>query len=157
MTWIRLESERSPPPAPTADNQPMIDAEYRVIREPQERAQWLWRARRAEPRPASRADLMPALKAAFGAALRPPSMLVPFWTIRVLLIILLWPVADLVRMTAVTLACLMILMRPFIQFFYVASFVAFCAMWSKIIGWKRAGLRPYRSPALLLLRCTKTT
>jgi uncharacterized membrane protein YqjE len=51
---------------------------------------------------------MPALKAASGAALRTPLMLVPFWTIRVLLIILLWPVADLVRMTAVTLACLMI-------------------------------------------------
>jgi hypothetical protein len=134
MTWIRLESERYPPPAPTTDDQPMIDAEYRVIHEPQERARWCWRARRAEPRLASRADLMPALKATFGAALRTPSMLVPFWTIRVLLIILLWPVADLVRMTAVTLACLMILMRPFIQFFYVASFVAFCAMWSKIIG-----------------------
>src|SRR3954467_14684111 len=54
--------------------------------------------------------------------------------IRVLLIILLWPVADLVWMTAVTLAFLMILMRPFIQFFSVASFVAFCALWSKIIG-----------------------
>ena len=27
MTWIRLESERYPPPAPTADDQPMIDAE----------------------------------------------------------------------------------------------------------------------------------
>ena len=61
-------------------------------------------------------------------------MLVPFWTIRVLLIILLWPVVYLVRMTAVTLACVMILMRPFIPFFYVASFVAFCALWSKIIG-----------------------
>ena len=58
-------------------------------------------------------------------------MLVPFWTIRVILIILLWPVAYLVRMTAVTLACVMILMRPFIPFFYVASFVAFCALWSK--------------------------
>jgi hypothetical protein len=46
-------------------------------------------------------------------------MLVPFWTIRVILIILLWPVADLVRMTVVTLACLMILMRPFIPFFSV--------------------------------------
>src|SRR5215203_3050769 len=125
MTWIRLESERYPPPAPTTDDQPIIDAESRVIHEPQERARWCWRARRAEPRPAPRADSMSALKAAFGAALRAPSMLVPFWTIRVLLIILLWPVADLVRMTAVTLACLMILMRPFIQFFYVASFVAF--------------------------------
>ena len=52
-------------------------------------------------------------------------MLAPFWTIRVILIILLWPVADLVRMTVVTLACLMIVMRPFIPFFYVASFVAF--------------------------------
>jgi len=104
MTWIRLESERYPPPAPTADDQPIIDAEYRVIHELQERARWRWRARRAEPRLASRADLMPTLKAAFGAALRTPSMLVPFWTIRVLLIILLWPVADLVRMTAVTLA-----------------------------------------------------
>ena len=72
-------------------------------------------------------------------------MLVPFWTIRVLLIILFWPVADLVRMTAVTLACLMILMRPFIQFFYVASFVAFCALWSKIIGghFQPAGPSPF--------------
>ena len=61
-------------------------------------------------------------------------MLVPFWTTRVILIILLWPVAYWVRMTAVTLAGLMILMRPFIQFLYVASFVAFCAMWYKIIG-----------------------
>ena len=107
MTWIRLESERYPPPAPTADDQPIIDAEYRVIHEPQERARWRWRARRAEPRPTPRTDVGATLKAAFGAALRPPSMLVPFWTIRVLLIILLWPVADLVRMTAVTLACLM--------------------------------------------------
>src|SRR3954470_3248007 len=114
MTWIRLESERYPPPAPTVDDQPIIDAEYRVIHEPQERPRWRWRARRAEPRPASRADLMPALKAALRAALRASSMLAPFWTIRVLLIILLWPVAYLVRMTAVTLACLMILMRPFI-------------------------------------------
>jgi hypothetical protein len=52
-------------------------------------------------------------------------MLAPFWTIRVILIILLWPVADLVRMTVVTFACLMILMRPFIPFFSVASIVAF--------------------------------
>jgi len=49
-------------------------------------------------------------------------MLVPFWTIRVLLIILLWPVADLVRMTAVTLACLMILMRPFLFLFFSVAF-----------------------------------
>src|SRR3954467_7444505 len=125
MTWIRLESERYPPPAPTTDDQPIIDAEYRVIHESQERARWRWRARRAEPRRAPRADLMPAIKAAFGAALRVSSMLVPFWTTRVLLIILLWPVAYLVRMTAVTLVCLMILMRPFVQFFSVASFVAF--------------------------------
>jgi hypothetical protein len=76
MTWIRLESERSPPPAPTADDQPIIDAEYRVIREPQECARWRGRTRRAEPRLAPRADLTPALKAAFGAALRTPSMLV---------------------------------------------------------------------------------
>jgi hypothetical protein len=61
-------------------------------------------------------------------------MLAPFWTIRVILIILLWPVADLVRMTVVTFACLMILMRPFIPFFSVASFVDFFALWSKIIG-----------------------
>src|SRR4051794_4642252 len=99
MTWIRLEPERHPPPAPTADDQPIIDAEDRVIHEPQERARWRWRARRAEPRPAPSADFMPALKAAFGAALRAPSMPVPFWTIRVLRIILLWPVAYLVRMT----------------------------------------------------------
>jgi hypothetical protein len=46
-------------------------------------------------------------------------MLAPFWTIRVILIILLWPVADLVRMTVVTLACLMIVMRPLIPFFSV--------------------------------------
>src|SRR5689334_17247623 len=117
MTWIRLESERSPPPAPTTDDQPIIDAEYCVIHEPQERARWRWGARHAEPRPASRANLMPGLKAAFGAALRTPSMLTPFWTIRVLLILLLWPVTYLVRMTAVTLACLLILMRPFIPFF----------------------------------------
>ena len=134
MTWIRLESERSPPPAPTKDNQPIIDAEYRVIHEPQDRPRWRSHGRRAEPRPTPRTDVVATLKAAFGAALRTPSMLVPFWTIRVILIILLWPVAYLVRMTAVTLACLMILMRPFIQFFYVASFVAFCALWSKIIG-----------------------
>ena len=50
MTWIRLESERYPPPAPTADDQPIIDAEYRVIHEPQERARWRWRARRASGR-----------------------------------------------------------------------------------------------------------
>ena len=150
MTWIRLESERYPPPAPTTDDQPIIDAEYRVIHEPQERPRWRWRARRAEPRPASRADLMPALKAALRAALRVSSMLVPFWTTRVLLIILLWPVAYLVRMTAVTLACLMILMRPFIPFFYVASFVAFCAMWSKIIGghFQPAGAFAFWSVAL---------
>src|SRR3954452_23951339 len=134
MTWICLESERYPPPAPTAGDQPIIDAEYRVIHEPQERPRWRWRARRAEPRPTPRTDVGSTLKAALRAALRAPSMLVPFGTNRVLLIILLWPVADLVRMTAVTLACLMILMRPFIQFFYVASFVAFCAMWYKIIG-----------------------
>ena len=36
MTWIRLESERYPPPAPTADDQPIIDAEYRVIHELQD-------------------------------------------------------------------------------------------------------------------------
>src|SRR5437868_7075852 len=78
MTWIRLESERYPPPAPTTDDQPLIDAEYRAIHEPQERARWRWRSRHAEPRLASRADLMPALKATFGAALRTPSMLVPF-------------------------------------------------------------------------------
>ena len=29
MTWIRLESERYPPPAPTTEDQPIIDAEYR--------------------------------------------------------------------------------------------------------------------------------
>jgi len=77
-------------------------------------------------------------------------MLVPFWTIRVILIILLWPVAYLVRMTAVTLACVMILMRPFIPFFYVASFVAFCALWSKIIGgqFQPAGAFAFRSVAL---------
>src|SRR5215218_6396530 len=117
MTWIRLASERYPPPAPTTDDQPIIDTEYRVIHEPQGRPRWRWRARRAEPRP--------VLNTTLRAALRTPSMLVPFWTIRVILIILLWPVAYLVRMTAVTLACLMILMRPFVQFFYVASFVAF--------------------------------
>src|SRR3954470_4400230 len=150
MTWIRLQSARSPPPAPTTDDQPIIDTEYRVMPEPQERAQWLWRARRAEPRPAPRADWMPALKAAFGAALRASSMLVPFWTIRVILIIMLWPVAYLVRMTAVTLACLMILMRPFIQFLYVASFVAFCALWSKIIEghFQPAGVFAFWSVAL---------
>src|SRR3954466_957378 len=129
MTWICLESERYPPPAPTAGDQPIIDAEYRVIHEPQDRPRWCWRARRAEPRPSPRTDVGATLNATLRAALRASSMLVPFWTIRVLVIILLWPVAYLVRMTAVTLACLMILMRPFIQFFYVASFVAFCAMW----------------------------
>src|SRR3954465_564746 len=134
MTWIRLELERSPPPAPTKDNQPIIDAEYRVIHEPQDRPRWRSHGRRAEPGPTPRTDVGATLKAAFGAALRAPSMLVPFWTIRVLLIILLWPVADLVRMTAVTLACLMILVRPFLLFFSAASFVAFCALWSKIIG-----------------------
>ena len=77
-------------------------------------------------------------------------MLVPFWTIQVLRIILLWPVADLVRMTAVTLACLMILMRPFVPFFSVASFVAFCALWSKIIGghFRPAGAFAFWSAAL---------
>ena len=82
--------------------------------------------------------------------MRTPSMLVPFWTIRVLLILLLWPVADFVRMTAVTLAGLMILMRPFIPFFSVASFVAFCAMWSKIIGghFQPAGAFAFWSVAL---------
>ena len=134
MAWIRLESERYPPPAPTPDDQPMIDAEYRVIHEPQDRPQWRSRSLRAEPRPTPRTDVGATLKAALRAALRVSSMLVPFWTIRVLLIILLWPLADLVRMTAVTLACLTILMRPFIPFFCVASFVAFCALWSKIIG-----------------------
>src|SRR4051812_28210129 len=150
MTWIRLESERYPPPAPRAGDQPMIDAEYRVIHEPQERARWRWRARHAEPISTPRTDVGATLKAVFGAALRTPSMLVPFWTIRVLLIILLWLVADLVRMTAVTLACLMILMRPFIQFFSVASFVAFCAMWSKIIGghFQPAGAFAFWSVAL---------
>jgi hypothetical protein len=44
-------------------------------------------------------------------------MFLPFWTIRVTLIILLWPVADLPRMRVVTLASLMIVMRPFIPFF----------------------------------------
>src|SRR3954451_20156350 len=70
--------------------------------------------------------------------------------IRVLLIILLWPVADLMRMMAVTLACLIILMRPFIQFSYVASFVAFCAMWYKIIGghFQPAGAFAFWSVAL---------
>src|SRR3954447_23585647 len=121
MTWIRLESERYPPPAPTADDQPMIDAEYRVIHDPQECGRWGRGPRRAEPRPTPRTDVGATLKAALRAALRASSMLVPFWTIRVLVIILLWPVADLVRMTAVTLACLMIVMRPFIQFFSVAS------------------------------------
>ena len=69
---------------------------------------------------------------------------------RVLLIILLWPVADLVRMTAVTLACVMILMRPFIPFFYVASFVAFCALWFRIIGgdFQPAGAFAFWSVAL---------
>ena len=96
MTWIHWESERSPPPASTLGDQLMIDAEDRV----------------------TGADLGPALKAALSAALRVPSMPVPFWTIRVmLLIILLWPAADLVRMTVVTLANLMIVMRPFIPFF----------------------------------------
>ena len=37
-----------------------------------------------------RADLEPAFRAALGAALQARSMLVPFWTIRVILIILLW-------------------------------------------------------------------
>ena len=150
MTWIRLEPERYPPPAPMTDNQPMIDAEYRVIHEPQERARWRWRARRAEPIPTPRTDVGATLKAALREALRASSMLVPFWTIRVILIILLWPVAYLVRMTAVTLACVMILMRPFIPFFYVASFVAFCALWSKIIGgqFQPAGAFAFRSVAL---------
>ena len=82
--------------------------------------------------------------------MRTPSMLVPFWTIWVLLIILLWPVADLVRMTAVTLAGLMILMRPFIPFFSVAPFVAFCALWFKIIGgdFQPAGAFAFWSVAL---------
>ena len=84
----------------------------------------------ADPENGCGSDLKRRLESGFAT----PSMLVPFWTIRVLLIILLWPVAYLVRMTAVTLACVMILMRPFIPFFYVASFVAFCALWSKIIG-----------------------
>ena len=141
MTWIRLEPERYPPPAPTTD---IIDAEYRVIHEPQDRPRWRSHGRRAEPRPTARTDVGVTLKAALRAALRASSMLVPFWTIRVLLIILLWPVADLVRMTAVTLACLMILMRPFIQFFSVASFVAFCALWSKIIG---GHVQPARAPS----------
>src|SRR5215207_8928047 len=90
------------------------------------------------------------LKSPLRAASRASSMLVPFWTIRVLLIILLWPVADLVRMTAVTLAGLMILMRPYIQFFYIASFVAFCAMWYKIIGghFQPAGAFAFWSVAL---------
>ena len=99
MTWIRLGSECYPPPAPTTGDQPIIDAEYRVIHEPQEHAQWRWRARRAEPRPTPKTNVGATLKAALRAALRAPSMLVPFWTIRVLLIILLWPVAYLVRMT----------------------------------------------------------
>jgi hypothetical protein len=91
-----------------------------------------------------------SLKAAFRAALRTTSMLMPFWTIRVLLIILLWPVAYLVRMTAITLACVMILMRPFIQFFYVVSFVGFCAMRFKIIGghFQLAGAFAFWSVAL---------
>ena len=77
-------------------------------------------------------------------------MLVPFWTIRVILIILLWPAAYLVRMTLVAIACLMILMRPFIQFFYAASFVAFCAMWYKIVGGhsQQAGAFAFWSVAL---------
>src|SRR3954463_7440462 len=54
------------------------------------------------------------------------------------------------RMTAVTLACLMILMRPFIQFFSVASVVAFCALWSMIIGgqFQPAGAFAFWSVAL---------
>src|SRR3954452_14584225 len=154
MAWIRLESERCPPPAPTADDQPIIDTEYRVIHEPQDRPRWRWRARRAEPGPTPRTDVGATLKAALRAALRTPSMLVPFWTIRVFLIIRLWPVAYLVRMTAVTLACLMILMRPFIQFSYVASFVAFCALWSKIIvgHFQPAGAFAFWSVALGAIR-----
>ena len=105
MTWIRLEPERYPPPTPTTDNQPMIDAEYRVIHEPQDCPRWRSHGRRAEPISTPRTDVGATLRAALRAALRASSMLVPFWTIRVLLIILLWPVADLVRMTAVTLAC----------------------------------------------------
>ena len=92
----------------------------------------------------------PALRAALSAALRAPSMLVPFWTIRVILIILLWPAAYLVRMTLVAIACLIILMRPFIQFFYAASFVAFCAMWYMIVGghYQQAGAFAFWSVAL---------
>jgi len=90
------------------------------------------------------------LKSRLESGFATPSMLVPFWTIRVLLIILLWPVVYLVRMTAVTLACVMILMRPFIPFFYVASFVAFCALWFKIIGgdFQPAGAFAFWSVAL---------
>ena len=104
MTWIRLEPERYPPPAPMTDDQPMIDAEYRVIHEPQERARWRWRARRAEPIPTPRTDVGATLKAALRETLRASSMLVPFWTIRVILIILLWPAAYLVPMTLVAIA-----------------------------------------------------
>jgi len=81
------------------------------------------------------ADLGPALKAALSVALRVPSMPVPFWTIRVmLLIILLWPAADLVRMTVVTLASLMIVMRPFIPFFLGHVVRGLLRLWSTIIG-----------------------
>ena len=53
-------------------------------------------------------------------------------------------------MTVVTLACLMIVMRPFIPFFSVASFVDFFALWSKIIGGQSqpAGAFTLRSVAL---------
>lgn len=48
-----------------------------------------------------------------------------------------------------TLACMMIRIRPFIQFFSVAWFVAFCAMWYKIVGghYQQAGVFAFWSVA----------
>ncbi|GJE04524.1 hypothetical protein [Methylobacterium isbiliense] len=110
MTWIRLESERRPAPALAEHDRPIIDAEYTVVNEPPNSR---WRRQRAsEPNPAS--------------------MLEPLWAFRVILCVLLWPIRYLVRMAVVTLALVMILVRPFILFFYAASFVAFCGMGIKL-------------------------
>lgn len=128
MSWIRLETDRYPPPTPKPADQTVIDAEHTVVNDPPPTPHRRWRAARR----------------------RGHSMLEPFWSIRVILRVLLWPVRYLLRMTVVTIACLMILMRPFILFFYAASFAAFCAMWFKIVAgqFQLAGTFAFWSVAL---------
>src|SRR3954468_10297520 len=134
MAWIRLESERYPPPAPTAGDQPIIDAEYRVIHEPQERPRWRWRARRAEPQADPEngrgGDLKRRLDSGFASIFDAGAVLDdPGDPHHPALAGCLFGADDGRNARAPDDPD-----APFIQFFYVASFVAFCAMWYKIIG-----------------------